>query len=182
MGRSKLSFALIVSAAVFGAAAPDVAADPPPRAEFGILYSVHHNIPGTFPIGWVFAAAGNITNWMAIVGEVGGNYKSMTEMGTDVTFREHAVLGGVRFAMRGRGPVVPFVHVLSGLGNIGVGAEGVSMSFNAFALQAGGGADIRMSNRTAIRIQGDYRLLRKYGENVNESRFGVGVVFRAGKR
>jgi hypothetical protein len=41
-------------------------------AEIGISYSTLHYDAGSYPIGWVFAVGGNITNSMAIVGEVGG--------------------------------------------------------------------------------------------------------------
>jgi hypothetical protein len=182
MFRSKMAIALVVSLAVVGMTAQAASADPPPKAEIGGMYSLHHNDIGTFPIGWVFTVGGNVTSWMAIVGEVGGGYKSLTESGADVTIREHTVLGGVKVASRRSGAAVPFVQVLTGVGNIGAGALGYSASINAFALQTGGGVDVKMSARTALRIQGDYRMLRRNSENLNEYRFAVGVMFGIGKR
>ena len=182
MFRSKLAGVLLASLAVVGMTAQAASADPPPKAEIAGLYSVHHNDIGTFPIGWAFAVGGNVTNWMAIVGEVGGGYKSLTEFGTEVTIKEHTFLGGVKFASRRSPAAVPFVQVLTGVDNIGAGVLGVTVSTNAFALQTGGGVDIRMGSKAGPRIQGDYRLLSKDGDYANEYRFAVGVMFGLGKR
>ena len=182
MFRSKLAGVLLASLGVVGMTAQAASADPPPKVEIAGLYSVHHNDAGTFPIGWVFAVGGNVTNWMAIVGEVGGGYKSATEFGMDLTIKEHTFLGGVKFASHGSRAAVPFVQVLTGIGNVGAGIEGYTVSVNAFAFQTGGGVDIRMGSRTALRVQGDYRLMRKDGSNLNEFRFAAGVMFGIGKR
>ena len=182
MFNSKCAFALLVPVAVLGLAAPVAAADQPPKAEIGVSYSVLHNDAGTYPLGWVFAVDGNITKSIAVVGEIGGNYKQMSDLDADVTIKEHTFLGGVKFSSRAATSAVPFVQVLTGVGNIAAGAGGESASVTAFAFQTGGGVDIRMGARASLRVQGDYRLLRKYGENLNEFRFAVGVVFGAGKR
>jgi len=182
MNRSKVAFAVFVSVMALCLTAPIASADPPPKAEIGGLYSVHHNDAGTFPLGWMFAVGGNVTNWMAIIGEIGGGYKSINESGFDLTIKEHTFLGGVKFTSRRSRAAVPFVQVLTGIGNVGAGAAGHSASVNAFAFQTGGGVDIRMGSRSALRVQGDYRLLRKDGGNLNEFRFAAGVMFGFGKR
>lgn len=182
MLHSKVAFTLVVSVIALCLSAPIAAADPPPKAEIGISYGVHHNDIGTFPIGWVFAIGGNVTNSIAIVGEVAGGYKQLGEDAFDVTIREHTFLGGVKFASRASSAAVPFFQVLSGVGNLGAGFGGESASVSAFALQTGGGVDIRMGSAAALRLQGDYRMLRKDGKNLNEFRFAVGVVFGIGKR
>lgn len=182
MFRSKIARVLLATLTALGLTAQAASADPPPKVDIAGLYSVHHNDAGTFPIGWVFAVGGNVTNWMAIVGEVGGGYKSMTEFDVDMTIKEHTFLGGVRFASRRSSAAVPFVQVLTGIGNVGAGIEGYTVSVNAFALQTGGGVDIRMGSQTALRVEGDYRLMRRDGGNLNEFRFAIGVVFGIGKR
>jgi hypothetical protein len=190
MYRSKISCGLVMSLAMLGVTAQAASADPPPKFEIGGLYSVHHNDVGTFPIGWVFAVGGNLTGGRSgedkimdlfLVGEISGGYKTLSEMGFDVTIREHTFLGGVKFASSASRSAVPFFQVLSGVGNFGAGFEGESASVNAFAFQTGGGVDVRMGARAALRVQGDYRMLRKDGENLNEFRFAVGVVFGFGK-
>jgi len=181
MFRSTIVGVLLASLAVLGMTAQAASADPPAKAEIGGLYSVHHNDAGTFPLGWIFAVGGNVTNTIAIVGEIGGGYKSINESGMDLTMKEHTFLGGVKFASRRSRAAVPFVQVLTGIGNFGAGAAGYSASVNAFAFQTGGGVDIRMGSRSALRVQGDYRLLRREGHNLNEFRFAAGVMFGFGK-
>jgi hypothetical protein len=190
MFHSKIACRLAVSLAMLGVTAQVASADPPPKAEIGGLYSVHHNDAGTFPIGWVIALGGNLTGGrtgedkvidLLLVGEIGGSYKTVGTY-SDETIREHTFLGGVKFAGLAGRPAVPFFQVLSGVGNIAVGSGAESFSATAFAFQTGGGVDIRMGARAALRVQGDYRLLRKDGHNLNEFRFAAGMVFGLGNR
>ena len=190
MLRSKIACGLVMFLAMLGMTAQAAFADPPPRAEIGGLYSVHHNDAGTFPIGWLFAIGGNLTGGTSgedkvmdlfLVGEISGAYKTVGTY-SDETIREHTFLGGVKFASRRSRAAVPFVQVLSGVGNIGAGSGAESFSTNAFAFQTGGGVDVRMGARAALRVQADYRLLRKEGHNLNEFRFAAGVVFGFGNR
>lgn len=181
MFGSKFASAVVASLVVLCVAAPVAAADTP-KAEIGLSYSILHNKATTYPLGWVAAIDGNITNSIAIVGEVAGNYKTMTEAGIDLTLKEHTFLGGLKFTGRGAGSAAPFFQVLAGLGRFGAGAEGFSASVNVFAFQPGAGVDIKLGANSAVRLQGDYRLLRKNGENLNEFRVAVGVVFGVGKR
>jgi hypothetical protein len=182
MFRTKIAGVLLASLAVLGMTAQAASADPPPKVEIAGLYSAYHNDAGTFPIGWVFAVGGNVTNWMAIVGEVGGAYRSATVFGTDLTIKEYTALGGVKFASRRSHAAVPFVQVLTGIDNVRAGFEGMKASVYGYAFQTGGGLDIRMGSRSAIRVQGDYRLRGKDGRYGNEFRFAAGVVFGFGKR
>ena len=190
MLRSKIACGLVMFLAMLGMTAQAAFADPPPTFEIGGLYSVHHNDAGTFPLGWLFAVGGNLTGGTSgedrvmdlfLVGEISGAYKTVGTY-SDETIREHTFLGGVKLAGAAAKSATPFVQVLSGVGNIGVGSGAESLSTNAFAFQTGGGVDVRMGARAALRVQADYRLLRKEGHNLNEFRFAAGVVFGFGNR
>ncbi len=131
------------------------------------------------------AVGGHLTDSLSVVGEVGGNYKSVTIEGVDVRLSVHTFLGGVRFASRSNPKTVPFGQVLVGVARAGgstdVFGTTVSNSQNAFAFQPGAGVDVLISGNTGIRIQGDYRLVRSNGANGSEFRIAAGVVFYVGK-
>ena len=86
---------------------------------------------------------------------------------------------------RGNPAVTPFAEVLTGAMVVSLDATvtvdgatflDASDSGTSFALEFGGGADIRVSDRFGIRASADY--IRVFeGEGANVFRLGVGVVF-----
>lgn len=174
---------LIGLALVLGFAGPAIAQDTP-KADVAISYSIlrDQDIEETFSLGWVAAVAGNLNDWFAIVGEVGGNYKSIDILGIDIDLNVHSFLAGPRFAGRQSTKATPFGQILVGAARASGGAFGISASRTAFAIQPGGGVDIAVSPNVGIRLQGDYRAIRDEGETSNEFRFAVGVLFRLGRR
>jgi hypothetical protein len=75
-------------------------------------------------------------------------------------------------------PFVPFVHALFGGFHTTVDVLGVSDSANGFAMQIGGGVDVRMSDKLALRAgQFDWMSLRSHGNASNNNfRYSAGVV------
>lgn len=175
-----IGLALVPSLAV-----PASAADTP-EADVAVSYSVLRQLDAdveqTSPLGWVAALAGNFTDWFAILGEVGGNYKSFDAGGMDVDVKIHSFMAGARFTNRRSAGALPFGQVLVGAARTIGTVIGISRSTTAFAIQPGGGVDIGVGPRVAIRLQGDYRLLRDEGETFSEFRFAVGAVFGFGAR
>ena len=51
-----------------------------------------------------------------------------------------------------------------------------------FTYQPGGGVDVRVAPRIAIRLEGDYRVIRTTGHNNKESRVLAGAVYGFGTR
>jgi opacity protein-like surface antigen len=147
-------------------------------------YSFLHDqeLEENLPLGWVVSVAGPANAPLSIVGEVGGNYKTLSALGVDVTLRVHSFLAGVKVASRTGPGVTPFGQILAGAarfsGDVNVAGFGVGTSETGFALQPGGGVDVGVGARAAVRLEGDYRLVRVEGSNGNEWRFVVGVVFR----
>lgn len=99
----------------------------------------------------------------AIVFEASGAYKSESQVvgntSVDATAKLHTFLGGVRVASRTNPAVVPFGQILLGAakanGGGSVTSGGVNVSADSsdtqFALQAGGGANLTVSDRFGIR-------------------------------
>jgi len=130
----------------------------------------------------------------AVVGEVSGAYKSETiAVGTssvDATVRLHTFMGGVRVAARTNPKVVPFGQVLLGAARVsgGVTASGPATSVIAasdadteFALQIGGGVNLRTSGSFGVRLGADYRRIFISDGGENEFRLVAGVVIPIGK-
>jgi hypothetical protein len=175
--RTKAILGVVVGLiAIFSAPKPAFAQES--AGDVAIGYSILHDSDSeeTFPMGWLFAGGVNLGNSFALVGEAGGNYKTVSVFGTDVDLRVHSFLGGVRVQNR-QPKVMPFGQVLVGLAHMGASALGEGDSSNGFAIQPGGGVDIPLTSSMGARVQGDFRMIRAGGETTNEFRVGFGLVF-----
>jgi hypothetical protein len=90
----------------------------------------------TFPYGWYVDFSDTIRPMLAIVGEVGGIYKSQD----NVTFHEYTYQGGARLFSAVTPMVTPYGQFLIG----GTTAHGSGTSVSAFSLQLGGGMNVKM--------------------------------------
>jgi opacity protein-like surface antigen len=144
-------------AAALAAALPSAArAQEAPDADVYTGYSRIQTASGGVN-GFNASLAGHITDSFSLVVD-GAAYQG--EFGT--------VMGGPRFTYRS-GRVEPFAHALFG----GV----IGSDESEFAMAVGGGVDVKLSDRFAIRaVQAEY--FRAAGANF--ARIGVGVVFRFG--
>ena len=123
-------------------------------------------------LGFQASVAGNFHKNIGIVGDFGGQFKSVE----GVSLHTYEYLFGPQFTYRPEKANV-FVHGL--FGGASIGAEGVS--FNGYALGIGGGVDVKISDHLAFRVmQVDYiptHILEAWQSNF---RLGVGIVFLAG--
>ncbi len=193
--------ALLCIAMLFGSSASSQAQNAP-AAEFSAGWRLL-NIPDaglnseseTLPLGWYADVAGNLTRSFAVVGEVGGNYKSfddvLAELGAnvnvDVNVNVHTFMGGVRFSGRQNPAFTPYVQALFGLARGKTDVEGQvtvagrtisineSMSDSEFAFDADGGVSFKLSDALALRVGAGY-LRVGTSDGGNAFRFGAGVV------
>ena len=163
-------------------AAPAAAQDKA-RPDVAISWALLAAEDMTIPVGWVGAVSVPLGKNLAVVGEFGGNYKTMTEFGIDVNVSEYAFLGGVK-VQGGSSKARPFVQTLFGGARYSGGADAmgydVSVSETGFAIQPGGGIDVFFSKNAALRIQGDVRFVMIEDANSTEFRFAVGIAFAFG--
>jgi hypothetical protein len=195
--------ALVVLAAI---ATPSMAAAQDiPAATVSGSYAVlkDKDVEGLFGLGWVASVGIAATRSVEIVGEAGGHYKTVGApggSGTEATVKIHTFLGGARYRWRGKGGSNGFVQVLAGAANGSAGitacgaipvefcrvVQGIDVSRTFFALQPGGGVDVAIARRTAVRLQADYRAIfpsEEEGPTVaHEVRFAAGVVVGFGRR
>ena len=125
--------------------------------------------------GFQANAAFNLNNNFGIVGDFGGQYKTIESE----SLHMYEYLFGPRLSMRGEKATV-FAQALFGGATIG----GFGDSVNGFAMGFGGGVDVNVSNRLAIRVvQFDWMPTRfsADGEDVwvkDGIRFGFGIVIK----
>jgi hypothetical protein len=173
----KVGLLLVLTALL---AVPAMAQDEYPKAEiFGGFSYLNIDTKGTYGLdrqnayGFQASVAGNFHKNIGIVGDFGGQYKSIE----GVTAHAYEYLFGPRFNYRTEKANV-FVHGLFGGASIGGGGE----SFNGYAMGIGGGVDVKVSDHVAIRVmQVDYlptHILEAWEHNF---RLGVGIVFTSGK-
>jgi hypothetical protein len=108
------------------------------------------------PVGWAAGVAIPLWRALTIAGDVSGHYKRHTTFVDDVTLTYHAVAGGPRASGR-IGPFTEFVEILAGVAVAHGSAFGVSATTTAFMLQGGGGLDLPLRSRLALRGELDYR-------------------------
>jgi hypothetical protein len=112
-----------------------------------------------------------LNDWLGVEGNV------MTAFAPQIFDREHVKLlnftGGPRIAWRQR-RWEPWLHGLVGISHEQPQTAGHSR--NAFAVQAGGGADYRLNPRLSFRLQGDWLHTLFFGGSQNNFELVGGVV------
>ena len=149
----------------------------------------------TYKKGWYLDVAGNVNKMIGIVGEVGGVYRNQSESERGITVtvdsKIHQFMGGVRLSGRQNPKAVPFGQVLVGAVHPSFSAAGTgrvgnttitideSESENRFAVQAGGGVNVRATDKVGVRVGADYlRVFPKDNDQgVNVFRFTAGIVW-----
>ena len=178
----RFTLAALFLAAVF--VSPLAAQSPAaPRFDVAVGYSFLHDqdISENFPKGWVASFADNLTSWLGIVGEVGGNYKTLSIPGDPPKIKVQTLMGGPRFKAHAYGRVTPFGQVLFGAAWARTSVLDVGDTVKDFAYQPGAGSDWNLRSNLGVRLEGDYRIVRAEGSNSKESRFVAAAVFGFGR-
>jgi outer membrane immunogenic protein len=158
--------------------APVLPAQETPRAEVSASYSYlrEGSSDGTNANGGSFSVAGNFNRWLGIAGDFGAYHSSPFGLNLNT----YTFLAGPRFSVRSDSRVTPFAQVLLGGAHLTAGYGGASGSTSGFAYSAGGGVDLGLTKRLALRPQFDYIGIRASGNTLNSYRASFGVVFRFG--
>jgi len=121
-----------------------------------------------------------LTSSIGVVGEFGAC--KVTGLPSGASAHEMDYLFGPRMYFHSHGRLYPFVQALFGAERLSAGVTGVgSAASNAFALTAGGGADITLTKHVSFRAQGDYLYTHFGGANQNSLRVQSGLVWRFGR-
>lgn len=124
--------------------------------------------------GWQGSVNGNLHRRLGIVADFGGQYRSIAGSGIS----NYQFMFGPQISAR-QEKVTPFVHALFGANR----TSALGASSTNLGLGIGGGLDLNVSDRLAIRIpQFDWTPVRAGGVwNTNIIRIGIGLVFKAGE-
>lgn len=142
-------------------------------------------------MGWQGSANLNVTHHLGIVGDFGGQYKTVA----GIPMNSYQFLFGPRIAFRGP-RVTPFVHAMFGGVKEGVGSFSVtdpitglsittpSVSSTGLGMAMGGGLDVNVSDRFALRVpQFDWTPMHIGGIwEKNVIRIGIGLVIKTGQK
>lgn len=136
--------------------------------------------------GWNASLTGNINKRFGIVADFSGHYGSELDGSILIKKDAHSALFGPRFSFRGK-RVTPFVYALVGATRFHesatVSGQKLSGSDTGFSSALGGGLDVKVNDRVAIRaFQIDYFRPNFFGEAHNRGRLAFGVVLHSGKK
>lgn len=184
---------LLVSAALLLCAWPLAAqAQEAPKAEIfgGYSYLRADSADDDLDLhGWNASAAINFTNYAGLVADFSGHYTDVTISPTlhKADISAHLFLVGPRFSYRKHDRLTPFGHVLLGAARSHVTffdpTGKVKIQDSAFAMALGGGLDVKVHNRLAVRLfQADYVLTRFEDDNQHNFRLSTGLVLRLGEQ
>ena len=113
--------------------------------------------------------------------KIDASFHTGAASGTDAS--DLTLMAGPVFRLR-RGGTVFFLHALAGLyretASVSVFEVTISRSDSRFGFLGGGGIDIRIARRLALRVAGDYIRSQSEGSTLSGLRASAGVVFRAG--
>ncbi|MBI3668351.1 MAG: outer membrane beta-barrel protein [Acidobacteria bacterium] len=141
--------------------------------------------PGFNLNGGSASIAYNPSESFGIVADFGGYHVGQIA-GTSVDANLYTYLFGPRLSYRKHEWVTPFAQVLFGGAHASSGALGTG-SANAFAMAAGGGVDIKVSQHVAVRAGQVEYLMTRFQESTpnrqtqNNLRFSTGILFRFGR-
>ena len=134
--------------------------------------SVHLN-------GWNFSLTENVNSWFGGTADFSGHYAQPSNTNVNA----HMFLFGPTFALRRSRSITPFSHVLLGGILASRGYIGVSEPVTRFAAAFGGGVDLQVHDKVAIRLfQADYFLTPFFGLRQDNLRVSGGIVFRFGRK
>ena len=120
----------------------------------------------------------NLNNWIG--GRLEINAWGGAVAGTNVSAQTFTY--GPVFSYRRFDRLTPFAHLQLGAVHASAGYLGISESAFKFAMTGGGGADFALSDRAAIRVQGDYLLTRFLNASQNNIQVTAGLVIRIGRK
>jgi len=131
--------------------------------------------------GWV---GYELRDNLAVIGEVSASHATSIQ-GTMASLTFTTFTGGVRYS-RHYGQLAPFGQLLLGAvhasGALTPDSSGLPGSYNAFAMTAGGGFDVKLSRYLSLRaVEADYfltHLKNLVNDHQNNFRIGTGVIFR----
>ena len=142
-----------------------------------------YSYAGSGSNGFDVSVTTNLNEWFGLKAEVAGQYSKLSDQGFIEKIRSHSIAFGPQFSLRRNRTFVPFVHALIGSAHLKTETTefGPLVSFSDTSLQTvlGGGLDVRINQRFAVRaFQVDYLRTNFFEESQNKGRISAGLVIR----
>src|SRR5690349_23675935 len=117
--------------------------------------------------GWNAAVTGNLNSWLGIIADVSGAYRSPIQntpsrvTNIQISSHQYNLVFGPTVAYRKDQRIKPYAHALLGLSHLSStgtfalttgGTSSISDSVSTFAMALGGGVDLDVNKRIAIRV------------------------------
>jgi len=174
-----LRFLALVTSLLLVLSCMAVAQDNPKAEIFGGYQYTRVNpgngINGINLNGWNAAVSGYFTKYIGISADFSGIYGSPFGVSTHV----YPYMFGPVVRIPNSSKIQPFVHALFGAAHINASAVGLSGSDNSFAWAAGGGLDVNVNHRFAVRLgQFDFLQTRFVDDTQNNFRYSAGIVIK----
>jgi hypothetical protein len=128
----------------------------------------------TLPLGWFVSSSARVTKGLAIAGEASGHYDSTSSSGANLRGDVYSLAAGPR-VLFGNARALGFVQLLVGSAHFAAGEGGSGNNRWAFLWNTGGGVDVSMTSKLALRTQLDYQFFTAEGDTQHGLRFGVGI-------
>ncbi|OFW03459.1 MAG: hypothetical protein A3I61_16835 [Acidobacteria bacterium RIFCSPLOWO2_02_FULL_68_18] len=185
----RITVPVLAMVSLFCLAAPVAAQDVPVEVAGGyalVRFQDQDAAPfENVPAGWFASGAVEVGGRLplAIVGEVSGHYKNDEAFGFEADLDTYTFLGGVRYYRR-LARLTPFGQFLAG----GAWSKGEVRALRFmekgtdFAIQPGGGVDVRLTSRLSARGTAHWLRIMPTDEreDVDAFRLDVGIVIRFG--
>jgi opacity protein-like surface antigen len=189
-GQSLWSFCIVAVLLLAISSSSAVAQEP--HVEFSGGYSLLHvnSASSNLPIGWFGSGGGRVAlgkfrkDWFGLVGEVSGNQKTFNPLGFELGLTALSVMGGAKFVAHEWNELTPFAQFVVGIAREGVHSEALQIngSMTHFAYQPGGGVDVGVTSRYAVRAGVNWRLIDFKGRPIwrpgSQLQFIAGVVWK----
>ena len=138
--------------------------------------------------GWVFGARRMLNAWFGLEAELNGAYGASDHFLYATTWRDHSVLGGVRFSARRR--LAPFARVQAGVihsaltssatsvgDRVGFPRQSESWTRSGFVIQPGGGLEVMFNRHFGASAALDVQISPVY----LQTRFTIGAIVPLGR-
>jgi opacity protein-like surface antigen len=133
--------------------------------------------------GWNASSAVHVNPWLGFAADVTGHYKTLSN--TRLSLLSGAVGPRVTWGRDLFSYFVPFVQAQAGVFHTKAHTEFLNASFSENdthpGVALGGGVDVSLSDRWALRAKADYVIVRANGRNDGDPRVSGGLVVRFGR-
>jgi len=132
--------------------------------------------------GWEASVTENVNRWVGGTLQATGNYKTPVVQGITNRERMFSIVYGPRITYR-TSWVTPYGHILLGIAHasVAVTPTGPHISETIFAAAAGGGVDVNLGRKVAVRVlQVQYSPMNPVGTKSDRFQGSAGIVFFVG--